>query len=57
MMSRQYKMNFIAVGSSMLFVLLGTSIVGIGPFEILAQSTNATNSTNATILFELSKTF
>ena len=48
MISRQYKTNFIAIGSSMLFVLLGTSIVGIGPFEILVQATNATNSTNAT---------
>jgi cytochrome c oxidase subunit 2 len=38
---------FIAVGTSMIFVLLAVSFVGIGPSETLAQGTNATNATGA----------
>jgi hypothetical protein len=46
--------NFITIGSNMLFVLLGESIDGIGSFEIFAQGINTTNSTNATVVIGIS---
>ena len=47
-MSSEYRMNFILIGASMIFVLLAVSFLGAGPFETIAQGTNATNATNAT---------
>lgn len=41
-------MNSILIGASMIFVLLAVSFLGAGPFETIAQGTNATNATNAT---------
>jgi cytochrome c oxidase subunit 2 len=38
---------FIAAGTSMIFVLLAVSFIGVGPSETLAQGTNATNATGA----------
>jgi hypothetical protein len=46
--------NFIAMGSNMLFVLLGESIDSINSFEIFAQGTNTTNSTNVTVVIGIS---
>jgi plastocyanin len=47
-MSREYRMNSILIGASMIFVLLAVSFLGAGPSETIAQGTNATNATNAT---------
>jgi hypothetical protein len=48
-------MKFIVVESNILFVLVEGSTVGIGTFEILAQGTNATNTTsvNGVKIFQL----
>ena len=37
-MLRQYKMNCIVIGATMIFVLLAISFVGIVPSETLAQT-------------------
>ena len=47
MKSRQYEMITVALGASMLFVLLTISFVGINPSETFAQGTNTTNATGA----------
>jgi plastocyanin len=47
-MSREYRMNSILIGASMIFVLLAVSFLGADPSETIAQGTNATNATNAT---------
>ena len=47
-MSREYRMNSILIGASMIFVLLAVSFLGAGPSETIAQGTNATNATGAT---------
>jgi hypothetical protein len=54
MISIQYMINFIPIGSSMLFFILGESIDCLGSFEIFAQDTNTTNSTNATVVIGIS---
>ena len=46
-MLRQYKMNCIVIGATMIFVLLAISFVGIVPSETLAQTTNTTTSAGA----------
>ena len=46
-MLRQYKMNCIVIGATMIFVLLAISFVGIVPSESLAQTTNATTAAGA----------
>ena len=46
-MSRQYKMNCIVMGATMIFVLLAMSFVGLVPSENLAKASNATNATGA----------
>ena len=43
-MLRQYKMNCIVMGATMIFVLLAISFVGIVPSETLAQTTNTTTA-------------
>jgi plastocyanin len=48
LMSRQYKMNCIVMGATMISVLLAMSFVGLVPSETLAQATNATGAANAT---------
>ena len=54
MIWRQNMINFIAMGSNMLFVILGESIDSINSFEIFAQGTNTTNSTNVTVVIGIS---
>jgi plastocyanin len=46
-MLRQYKMNCIVMGATMIFVLLAISFVGIVPSETLAQTTNTTTAAGA----------
>jgi plastocyanin len=46
MISRQYE-TISVLGTSMIFVILAISFVGIGPSETLAQGTNASNATSA----------
>jgi plastocyanin len=46
-MSRQYKMNWIVMGATMISVLMGMSFVGLVPSETLAQASNATTATGA----------
>jgi plastocyanin len=45
--TRHNNMAFIAVVTSMIFVILAISFGSIGPSETLAQGTNATNATGA----------
>ena len=47
MKSRQYEMISVVLGTSMLFVLLAISFVGIYASETFAQGTNTTNATGA----------
>jgi plastocyanin len=46
-MLREYKMNCIVMGATMIFVLLAISFVGIIPSETLAQTTNTTTAAGA----------
>jgi plastocyanin len=46
-MSRQYNMNWIVMGATMISVLMGMSFVGSVPSETMAQASNATNATGA----------
>jgi plastocyanin len=46
-MSRQYKMNWIVMGATMISILLAISFVGLVPSETLAQASNATTATGA----------
>jgi plastocyanin len=46
-MSRQYKMNWIVMGATMISILLAISFVGLVPSETLAQSSNTTTATGA----------
>jgi len=47
-MSRQYKMNWIVMGTTMISILMGMSFVGLVPSETLAQASNATTATGDT---------
>ena len=47
MISKKQGMAFKALVTSMIFVLFAVSFAGIGPSEVLAQETNATNATGA----------
>jgi plastocyanin len=46
-MSRQYKMNWIVMGATMISILMAISFVGPVPSETLAQSSNTTTATGA----------
>jgi plastocyanin len=46
-MSRQHKLNWIAMGATMIPILLAVSFVGLVPSETLAQASNTTAATGA----------
>jgi plastocyanin len=46
-MSRQYKMNWIVMGATMISILLAIPFVGLVPSETLAQASNTTTATGA----------
>jgi plastocyanin len=46
-MSRQYNMNWIVMGATMISVLMGMSFVGLVPSETMGQASNATTATGA----------
>jgi plastocyanin len=46
-MSRQQKLNWIAMGATMIPILLAISFVGLVPSETLAQASNTTAATGA----------
>jgi plastocyanin len=46
-MSRQYKMNWIVMGATMISILMAIPFVGLVPSETLAQASNTTTATGA----------